>query len=61
MHRTSAGPGRGAASAQVALSQLRCPVILQCKYVANARQDIAAVHTELLLELGRTTTPAGAR
>ena len=31
------------------------------KYVANARQDIAAVHTELLLELGRTTTPAGAR
>ena len=31
------------------------------KYVANARQDIAAVHTELLLELGRKLTPAGAR
>ncbi len=33
----------------------------RAKYAANARQDIAAVHTELLLELGRKATPAGAR
>jgi chromosome partitioning protein len=31
----------------------------RAKYAANARQDIGAVHTELLLELGRK--PAGSR